>query len=231
MRRVVIDARALKRLADRDHGYPVVRGAVDAGELEILFTRVTVGELAGTPNLQLRGDLLLCLTDLGRLTPTGTSSPGLSPPEYNPATGRTELRIPVAAARLRKERIRVLVSTAASEGAVLVTDAPLLADHAREHNVEVLTPGELLAELGYEQPVSTGRRRRPDQSPGVPVQFERSYDRRGLVHAYLNALSAPPPATGTQSARDSKIEKGSRSDLRNPLSPAQTRWAILGSNQ
>jgi len=61
------------------HGaYEAVRAAFDKGDLEILFTHVTVEVLAAISDYERRCRLLIFLIDLGRLLPTGAFIVGAS---------------------------------------------------------------------------------------------------------------------------------------------------------
>jgi hypothetical protein len=70
MRRVVVDSCGVDPLVDVAGAYDAAGAAVDAGQLEILYTHVNTDELAATPDLERRCRLLLVLVALGRLVPT-----------------------------------------------------------------------------------------------------------------------------------------------------------------
>ena len=54
MRRAVLDSNAVDSLLDLPGAYEAVRAALDAGRVELLFTHVSIDELAAVPD-----DLLL----------------------------------------------------------------------------------------------------------------------------------------------------------------------------
>src|SRR5258708_6954743 len=66
MRRVVIDNCALHPFAEVP-----ARRAIDSGDLEILYTHITLDEASATPDPELRETLVHALTTLGRPVPTG----------------------------------------------------------------------------------------------------------------------------------------------------------------
>jgi hypothetical protein len=70
MRRVLLDSNALDPLLQQS-GFETLDHAVNSGELEILFTHITVDEIAATPVLKTRQWLLNLLVFLGR--PISTS--------------------------------------------------------------------------------------------------------------------------------------------------------------
>jgi hypothetical protein len=71
MRRVVLDSNAVDPLIDLPGAYEAVQAAVDGGRLEVLYTHVTIEELAATRDPDRRSSLLLAVSALGALVPTG----------------------------------------------------------------------------------------------------------------------------------------------------------------
>jgi hypothetical protein len=85
-----MDSNAVDPLADMPGAYEVDREAVEAGHLEILFTHVTIDELAAIGDLDRRRLLLLLLIDLGRLVPSGAFILGRSRLDFGRLRDDTE---------------------------------------------------------------------------------------------------------------------------------------------
>jgi hypothetical protein len=51
MRRVLLDSNALDPLMTLPRAYEALRAAIDSGELAIIFTHITVNEMAAIPDL------------------------------------------------------------------------------------------------------------------------------------------------------------------------------------
>jgi hypothetical protein len=66
MRRVLLDSNALDPLTVHVGAFEVLDEAVSAAKLEILYTHVTVDEIAAVPDLERRQWLLNMLVFLGR---------------------------------------------------------------------------------------------------------------------------------------------------------------------
>jgi predicted nucleic acid-binding protein len=151
MRRVVLDSNAVDPLIDLPGAYEAVQAAVDGGRLEVLYTHVTIEELAATRDPDRRSRLLLAVIGLGRLVPTGAFALDVS------RLGLARLSDDVdAVERLRSNNVAhtrdaLIAVTAAHENCVLVTnEVRRLPARAREQGIEVITSAELLAWVGFD---------------------------------------------------------------------------------
>jgi rRNA-processing protein FCF1 len=147
MRRVVLDSNAIDPIADTPGTYETVRAAIDAGHLDVMFTHITIEELANIQDYDRRCRLLLLVIDLGRLVPTGSTVLDVS--RFNFARYGDDA-IDIEALRSKNidhSRDALIAATAIFEHAALVTNERRLTGRAREHGVEVLTTSQLLAEL------------------------------------------------------------------------------------
>ncbi len=149
MRRVVVDANAIDPIVNRPGAHEVMRSAVDQGQLEVLFTHITIEELAATPDEDRRSRLLLLLVDLGRLIPTGALVLGFSRLGFARLGSDREAVEAFRSGNIAHTRDALVAVTAQHEHCALVTYDQRLTNRARERGVEVITPEELLAELGF----------------------------------------------------------------------------------
>lgn len=162
MRRVVVDSNAMDPLMDLLGAYEAVRAAVDQDDLEIMFTHVTVEELAAIPDYERRCRLLIFLIDLGRLVPTGAFILGASRLDFG-CLGDDEESVQVLIGQGQAHlRDALIGATALMDDCALVTYDSRLTARARDRGVEVLTTDELLAELGFQarqrvQPIPGGQ--------------------------------------------------------------------------
>lgn len=69
----VLDCNAVDAIADEEGLYPRVLEAVEAGRLRLLWTHVTVDELAVIPDEERRARLLTIAASLAVLVPTGSA--------------------------------------------------------------------------------------------------------------------------------------------------------------
>jgi hypothetical protein len=153
MLRVVIDNCAVDPLIDRPGAYEAVRGAIDAGNLEILYTHVTIEEASRHPDPVRRRQKLQALTTLGKPVPTGAFVLGIS------ELGQARLTGDAGAASVEvlrsknaaKHSVDALVAaTAGVEGCALLTEDRRLRNRATDEGIKVLNCQELFAELGLE---------------------------------------------------------------------------------
>jgi hypothetical protein len=149
MRRVVVDANAIDPIVDLPGAYEVMRSSVDQGQLEVLFTHITIDELAATPDEDRRSLLLLLLVDLGHLIPTGAFVLGFSRLSFARLTSDGEAVEAFRSGNIDHTRDALVAATAQFERCALVTSDQRLTNRARERGVEVITPDDLLAELGF----------------------------------------------------------------------------------
>jgi hypothetical protein len=76
--RVVLDSNALDVLSNDPYLYTAVREAIKAGRLALLWTHVTIHELADIADCEKRGRLLLVGASLAWVVPTGSFIIGYS---------------------------------------------------------------------------------------------------------------------------------------------------------
>jgi predicted nucleic acid-binding protein len=148
MRRTVLDSNAVDPLIDLSGAYESVRAALDAGQVELLFTHVNIDELAAVPDVDRRFRLLLTVVNIGRLVPTGAFALDVS--RLNLARLNEDVDV-IEALRSRNvdhTRDALIAATAIYEGCALVTNERRLTARARDRGIEVLTTLDLLAELG-----------------------------------------------------------------------------------
>ncbi|MFD7465184.1 hypothetical protein [Streptomyces tendae] len=148
MRRVLFDTNAVDPLTDA-HTYDVTRQAVEAGSLEVLYTHVTIDELAEIPDVDRRQQLLVLLVSIGRIVPTGSTVVDYSRVEFCRVSS-DESEAPFEALRsnnLRHTKDALIADTAVFEGCALVTNERRLTNRARARGIEVLTSAELVAQL------------------------------------------------------------------------------------
>ena len=149
MRRVVVDANAIDPLINTPGAYEATRSAIDDGQLELLFTHITVEELAETPDLDRRSHLLLILIDLGRIIPTGAFVLDYSRLNFARLNDDTEAFEAFRSGNIDHTRDALIAATAQYEKCAMVTFDKRLTARARDRGVEVLTPTELLREIGF----------------------------------------------------------------------------------
>lgn len=149
MRRVVFDSNAIDPIADTVGAFESLEAAVHSGELEILYTHVTVDELVATPDHDRRSLLMLLMASLGRVVPTGAMVMDYSRLDFcrlgadDDGGEFEELR----SGSVGHNRDALIAATARFEGCALVTNERRLANKCRGRGMEVLTTGELLAEF------------------------------------------------------------------------------------
>ena len=119
------------------------------GELEILFTHVTVDEMAAIPELEKRQRLLILLIALGRMIETSSVCLNFSRLDFcrlsDDEVGFETLR----SNRITHSRDALIAHTALTEKSALVTNEKRLSARSRELGVEVMTTAELLTLVGF----------------------------------------------------------------------------------
>lgn len=156
MRRVLLDSNALDPILIVSGAYEALEDAVSSRQLEVLFTHVTVDEIAATSDLEKRQWLLNLLVFLGR--PIYTSGAILNFSRLNfcrlmaddddtfePLRSGTILK----PGNSKHSRDALIAHTALHEGCALVTNDQRLTARAKDQDVEVLSTAELLAEFGF----------------------------------------------------------------------------------
>ncbi len=150
MRRVLLDSNALDPLLTRSGAFETLDQAVSSGSLEVLYTHITVDEIAATPDLETRQRLLNLLVFLGRPILTSGAVANFSRANFcrvmSDDDGTFE---PLRSGNIKHSRDALIAHTALNEGCGLITNEKRLAARARDQGVEVLTTTELLAELGF----------------------------------------------------------------------------------
>jgi len=151
MRRVVFDSNAVDPLADRSGAFEAVQAAVQSGALEVLYTHVTIDELVEIPDVDRRATLVLLLTAVGRLVPTGTAAVDFSRVNFCRLGAEEDEDVMEAlrSGNIDHTRDALIAATAIFEGCALVTNERRLTNRSRERGIEVLSSNELFAELGF----------------------------------------------------------------------------------
>ncbi|MFD6490698.1 hypothetical protein [Streptomyces sp. NPDC060188] len=154
MRRVVFDSNAIDPIADTPEAYERIKKAVDTGALEVLYTHISIDELAEIPDLDRRQRLLLLLVSIGRLVATGSAVLDFSRLDFC-RLGADEGEASFDGLRsgsIRHTKDALIADTAAHEHCALVTNERRLTKRAAERGIEVLTTRALLDELAVAIP-------------------------------------------------------------------------------
>ncbi len=139
MRRVVVDANAIDPLVDLPGAHAVVRAAVDRGQLEVLYTHITIDELTATPDEDRRSRLVLALISLGRLVPTGAFVLGFSRLGYGRFGSDDEAFEAFRSGNVDHTHDALIAATAQFEQCEVVTADGRLAKRARGRGVKAIT--------------------------------------------------------------------------------------------
>lgn len=154
MRRGLFDSNALDPLLAQAGAYEVLYGAVSTGKLEVLYTHVTVDEIAATPDEEKRQWLLNLLVFLGRPIPTSGMALNFSRLDFCRLMADDDATFePLRSGNIKHSRDALIAHTALHEGCALITNEKRLTACGKKQGVEVLTTAELLAEFGF---ISTG---------------------------------------------------------------------------
>lgn len=149
MRRVLLDSNALDPLLTQSGAFEVLDQAVSSAKLEILFTHITVDEIAATPDLEKRQWLLNLLVFLGRPILTSGAVADFSRLNFCRVMADDDDTFePLRSGSIRHSRDALIAHTALNEGCALITNEKRLAARARQQGVEVLTTPKLLGEFG-----------------------------------------------------------------------------------
>lgn len=141
----VLDTNAVDAIADEEGLYPAVLEAVEAGRLRLLWTHVTVDELAAIPDEDRRARLLTIAASLAVLVPTGSAVFGFSRMDFsrwgsdNDSDGLEAFR----QGRLKDTRDALVSSTARYEGAAVCTRDKGMTDKALAGGLTVVRPEDL----------------------------------------------------------------------------------------
>lgn len=149
MRRVLLDSNALDPLMTLPRAYETLRAAVDSGDLEIVFTHVTVDEMAAIPDLEKRQRLLVFLIDLGDMIHTAGMCLDFSRLNFCRWMANGDIAFEMLrSSNIAHSRDALIAHTALVEECALVTNEKRLAARARDLGVEILTTLDLLAVFG-----------------------------------------------------------------------------------
>jgi predicted nucleic acid-binding protein len=153
MRRVVFDSNAVDPLVDRPGAFELLEAAVEAGELEVLYTHVNIDELAEVPDVDRRATLILLLVAVGKLVPTGTAAVDFSRVNFCRvgADEDEDVFMALRSGNIDHTRDALIAATAIYEQCALVTNEQRLTKRSRDRGIEVLSSDELLAEVGVAQ--------------------------------------------------------------------------------
>jgi rRNA-processing protein FCF1 len=156
MRRVLLDSNALDPMLNTFGAYETLEAAVKSAKLEVLFTHVTVDEIAVTPDQDKRQWLLNLLVFLGRPVFTSGAVADFSRLNFCRVMADDDNTFdPLRSGSTKHSRDALIAHTALNEGCALITNEKRLAARARDQGVEVLTTAELLAEFGFVFPAPT----------------------------------------------------------------------------
>jgi predicted nucleic acid-binding protein len=122
MRRVVLDSNAVDPLIDLPGAYEAVQAAVDDGRLDVLYTHVTIDELASTRDPDRRSRLLSTVRTFGRLVPTGAFALDVSRLGFARLTDDVEAVEKLRSHNVAHTRDALIAVTAAYENCALVTN-------------------------------------------------------------------------------------------------------------
>jgi len=149
MRRVLLDSNALDPLLTQFGAFEALDQAVSSAKLEILFTHITIDEIAAIPELEKRRWLLNLLVFLGRPILTSGAVVDFSRLNFcRVMADEDDTFEPLRSGNIKHSRDALIAHTALNEGCALITNEKRLASRAREQGVEVLTTAELLSEYG-----------------------------------------------------------------------------------
>lgn len=171
MRRVVFDTNAIDPVADTPGAYETLKAAVQTGTLDVMYTHVTIDELVAIPDPSRRARLVLVMTSLGRIVPTGQMVVGFSRLNFCRVGGEEdgEVMDALRSGSIDHTRDALIASTARFERCALVTNERRLANRSRARGIEVLTTADLLTEFSPPQSLPAQRAETlpvtPDPSP------------------------------------------------------------------
>ena len=146
----VLDSNAVDALLDQPDLSDRVAAAVDAGVLRLLYTHVTVDELAQVPDDARRADLLSLLTAYAFAVPTGDFALGASRLGMARISGEDSPIDALRSSAGRHTLDALVAGTARQEGALLVTYERRLTNRARAAGITAVTWDVLLGRLPAE---------------------------------------------------------------------------------
>lgn len=154
--RVVVDANAIDPLIDQADAYETLQAAITAGTIEVLYTHVTVDELAVVPDEERRKQLLLALLALGRLVPTGAFVVGYSRLNHARPVDDAEGFEAFRSGHLKHTADALIAATAAAEQADVVTADKRLVARSQARGLRAISMPTLLEMLALPDAGSDG---------------------------------------------------------------------------
>jgi hypothetical protein len=151
MKRVVLDSNGVDPLVDLAGAFDLVRGAIEAGELELLSTPVLVKEISAIPD-PIRRAKLQALVDLAHMVPTGAFILGDSGLHLARLSEAAPVQALQAGDPAKNTNDALIGMTGLAEDCAVVTSDKKLRREAQALGIEVLHAEELLDELGYTGP-------------------------------------------------------------------------------
>jgi hypothetical protein len=152
MRRAVLDSCGVDPLVDLPGAFDVVKGAIEAGELELLTTPVLAEEVSATGD-PIRRARLQGLFDLARMVPTGAFLLDVSQLDLARLRGSAAgVQVFQDGAPDKHTNDALIGMTGLAEHCAVITSDRRLRLRAIELGIEVLHAEELLTELGYTGP-------------------------------------------------------------------------------
>jgi predicted nucleic acid-binding protein len=142
-----LDANAVDGIADDVDRFEAVRQAVTGGRLELLWTHVTIDELAAIPDSSRRARLLTIAASMAKLVPTGAFVTEFSRVDFARLFDDVETFEAFRLGNVKHTRDALVAATAAYEGAAVVTDDVGLRNRATARGLRVLSSAELVAEV------------------------------------------------------------------------------------
>jgi rRNA-processing protein FCF1 len=149
----VLDSNAVDAIADEEGLYDSVLEVVSQGRLRLLWTHVTVDELAAIPDEDRRARLLTIAASLAVLVPTGSSVLGFSRLDFS-RFGSDDDSDGIEAfrqGRLKDTRDALVSSTARFEGAAVCTRDERMTARAVGGGLAVVRPEALPAWAASEE--------------------------------------------------------------------------------
>jgi hypothetical protein len=151
MRWVVLDSNGVDPLVDLPGAFGLVKGAIEAGRLELLSTHVLAEEISATPD-PVRRAKLQALVDLARMVPSGAFILDRSPLGLARLSEAAPVHALQAGNPAKNTNDALIGMTGLAEHCAVITSDKKLRREAQALGIEVLYAEELLAELGYTGP-------------------------------------------------------------------------------
>jgi rRNA-processing protein FCF1 len=147
--RVVLDSNAVDDLLE-SNAYETLQAAVSSGTLDVMWTHITVDELAAIPDLERRAHLLCLAVGLARMVPTSACVLGYSRLNFARLGDDEEAFEAFRKGNLRHTRDALVAATAALESAAVLTNDQQLKKRCRAREIQAINVYELLTVLAEE---------------------------------------------------------------------------------